>query len=69
MVNFYRYVFDFFPEHMVIAIKACVNQQFISPIKKVKSSYDGLPTRKDVVNFRKKGGRVIDWKDFFRFRG
>lgn len=66
MVNFYRFVFHYFPEHMVDAINACVNQRFMSPNKKVKSSYAGLPERKDVIDFRQRGGRIIDWMDIFK---
>ena len=65
MVNFYRHVFYFFPEHMFVAIKACVSQRFISPLTKVKSNYFGLPSRKDVIEFRRKGGKIITWIDIY----
>lgn len=68
MVKFYLYAFHFFPEHMVVAIKACIGKRFMSPNQKIKSSYAGLPSRKDVIDFRLKGGRIIDWIDIFRLR-
>ena len=63
MVNFYRYVFHNFPKNVNLAVKACINQNYKKPPIKIKNTYNSLPTKEDVRQFRKKGGRIIDWKD------
>ena len=66
MVNFYLYIFKLFPEHMVIAVKALVNQQFMTPNKRVKVVTLGYQKERR-ERFSAKGGRIIDWIDIFRF--
>lgn len=65
MINFYRYVFKHFPDHITVAVRACVNKKVIDPIRNVSSNYFGLPTKNDVYQFRKNGGSIINWNDIY----
>ena len=47
-VNFYRYVFKNFPKDIDKAISACINKNYKKSLIPVRSSYYGLPSRKDV---------------------
>lgn len=65
MVRFYLYVFRTFPEHMCAAVDALGAGNTCAPDPAVAPSYHGLPTRKDVRDFRHAGGRIGRWPDIF----
>lgn len=66
MINFYRYVFKNFPKDIDKAISACINKNYKKSLIPVRSSYYGLPSRKDVRDFRNNGGYIIKWIDILR---
>ena len=65
MVQFYHEVFRRFPDMAVDAVTRLIQRKYLSPLHAQPSSYFGLPKSDDAKKFRKKGGRVIVWKDLF----
>ncbi len=63
MVAFYWHVFRQFPERLADAVESFVAKEFLPYSSDLPSTYFGLPKRQDVIAFRKKGGRVIRWRD------
>ncbi|MGN7612964.1 formyltransferase family protein [Magnetococcales bacterium HHB-1] len=63
MITFYHYVFTSYPEHILQAIKALVENRAINKDPTIQDSYYSLPKKDDVVQFRKKGGKIIRWRD------
>jgi hypothetical protein len=63
MVRYYWHVFQGFPEHLAEALEAFAAKRFLSYPTDVPSAYYGLPGPHDVSVFRKRGGRVIQWRD------
>jgi methionyl-tRNA formyltransferase len=63
MVRFYLYVFRKFPERMCAAVEAVVAGDTSAPDPQIAGSYYGLPTRKDVRDFRRAGGSIVGWSD------
>ncbi len=63
MVAFYFYVYKNYYKMLDISLKNIVNNITILPDEKLTASYYSLPTLKDYVQFKKKGGSIIKWSD------
>jgi len=63
MLGFYRYIYHQFPEMVTKALVNLIEDKKINPRSDLKSSYYGLPTRKDVRKFEKLGQSIAYWHD------
>lgn len=63
MLGFYRYIYHQFPEMVTKALANLIEDKKINPRSGLKSSYYGLPTRKDVGKFEKLGQSIAYWHD------
>ncbi len=65
--SFLRYhldVFHLFPDYALAAAERMCRREFLARDPQVKSSYFGLPERKDVLKFKKKTP-IASWSDLF----
>ena len=61
MINFYEYVFSRYPQDLLLAIRNLLHKNFFE--KKYIESYQGLPNKKDLKIFFRKGFAIITLKD------
>jgi folate-dependent phosphoribosylglycinamide formyltransferase PurN len=65
MIAFYFYVHTDYYKMLAVALKNITTNTIIPSDKNLRANYNSLPTPKDYVQFKKNGGRVINWGDLF----
>ena len=63
MIRFYLYVFGTFSQRIRACVRILADSEVRTDFPAVQKSYYGLPTRKDVRDFRRRGGRIIALTD------
>ena len=64
MVSFYIDIFQQFPKDFIKTIKSLKKKKYKK--NNYKESYFSIPTKNDFTKFKKKGGKIILFSDFFR---
>lgn len=65
MISFYFHTYKDYPQQLMQALTNVAAGKYITPSVDVKGSYHGLPTKEDVTAFRRHGGKILLFKDFF----
>ncbi len=65
MIAFYFYVHTDYYKMLAVALKNITTGTVVPPNGHLRSNYNSLPTYKDYLQFKKNGGRIINWKDIF----
>ena len=67
MIGYYLKIFNDFPNDIYQSLRILYKLERKKNLKKkIISSYNSLPKKKDFIIFKKKGGKIILYKDFIR---
>ena len=64
MIDFYLYIFENFPDNFIQAIYNFRKKKYFK--SNYNQSYFSLPTKYEFDEFKKKGGKIILFSDFFK---
>ena len=64
MIDFYIYIFESFPNNFIQAIYNFKKKKYFK--NNYNQSYFSLPTKYEFDEFKKKGGKIILFSDFFK---